>query len=589
MNKKKYKDLSYNMRQINDLKDMLDSSAVIHSDRTAYLIKEKAGTDYIPVKFWQLKEDVDSLGTALCAMGMAGRKIALIGENSYHWVVTYMATINGTGVIVPIDKELPPGEIESLMNRAGVSVIVYSGKLAKETKEVIQNIEGIECRICMDQDAPQCQEGFYTWDEVAERGRSLIKTGDRSFVDAVIDREAMCTLLFTSGTMGYAKGVMLSHKNISSNVYNLSKYIYIRQPGVGLSVLPMHHTYEMTCHILTAIYQGVCVAICEGLKHIAKNLTESQTTVMLGVPLVFESMHRKIFKQAGAAGKGNNLKFAIAVSKKFKLYNNQKLIRKLFADIHKAAGGHIELFVAGGAAIDPRVIEDFQAMGFPMIQGYGMTENAPIIAVNRDSCSKASSVGYPMPGTEIRIEDPDDGGIGEIICRGPSVMLGYYDDPEQTAETLRDGWLYTGDYGYFDDDGMLYISGRKKNVIVTKNGKNIFPEEVEYYLCKSDYILEAIVYGIQDQESGATVVSADIYPDFERIKEQYGRMEEQDLRKFMKSTVEQVNDTMSMYKRVKRFEIRYTEFEKTTTKKIKRINRSGIDGYSNCKSQSEGK
>lgn len=571
MNKKKYKNLLYNMREINHLKDMLDSSAAMYSDRTAYMIKDNNGGDYKPIKFWQFKEDVDSLGTAFCAMGLKGRKIAVIGENSYNWVVTYMATVNGTGVIVPLDKELPPEEIESLLIRAEVSAIVYSGTLEKTLTEIVKNIKGIDYRISMDHGIEDIEGGPISWEAVKEKGRALIKSGDRAFIQADIDPEAMCTLLFTSGTMGYAKGVMLSHKNISSNVYNLSKYVYIRYPGAGLSVLPMHHTYEMTCHILTAIYQGVCVAICEGLKHIAKNMNEAEATVMLGVPLVFESMHKKILKQADAAGKANNLKFAMAVSNKFKLYNNQKLIKKIFADLHRATGGHIGLFISGGAAIDPKVVEDFQSMGFPMIQGYGMTENAPIIAVNRDCCSKPSSVGYPMPGTEIRIEDPDERGIGEIVCRGPSAMLGYYNDPDETAKVLRAGWLYTGDYGYFDGDGMLYISGRKKNVIVTKSGENIFPEEVEYYLCRSDYILEALVHGVQDRENGAVVVSAEIYPDMARVKEDFGDMEEPDLRIFMKAIIERANDEMPQYKRVKRFGIRNSEFEKTTTKKIKRF------------------
>lgn len=568
------------MREIKDLKDLMDTSALIYSDQPAYLVKKQAGGEYEPVKFWQFKEDVDSLGTAFCSMGLKGKRIAVIGENSYEWVVTYMATVNGTGTIVPLDKELPPEELAGLLKRAEVSAVVYSMKSSKNLDEIINGCEGIEYRICMN-DNPGHQDlqedGILLWEDIREQGRTLIRSGDQTFTDAVIDPDALCSLLFTSGTMGYAKGVMLSHRNIASNVYNMSKYVYIREPGIGLSLLPMHHTYEMTCHILTAMYQGVCVAICEGLKHIAKNMTESGTTVMLGVPLVFESMHKKIFKQADAAGKGNNLRLAISASKRLKLYNNQKLARSIFADIHKATGGHIGLLISGGAGIDPNVVEDFQAMGFPMIQGYGMTENAPIIAVNRDCCSKPASVGFPMPGTDIRIIDPDESGIGEIACRGPSVMLGYYNDPEETAAVLKNGWLYTGDYGYFDKDGMLYISGRKKNVIVTKNGKNIFPEEVEYYLCKSDYIQEALVHGVLDQDSGATIVKAEIYPNFEKITEEFGQIGQGELTVFLKGVIEKINEKMPPYKRVKRFGIRYTEFEKTTTKKIKRINNSRTD------------
>lgn len=230
----------------------------------------------------------------------------------------------------------------------------------------------------------------------------------------------------------------------------------------------------------------------------------------------------------------------------------------------------MNLFIAGGAAINPDVIRDYEAMGIPMIQGYGMTENAPIIAVNRDRCSKADSVGKPMPGTEVRIADPDKDGVGEIICRGPSVMIGYYNDPEATAQVLKDGWLYTGDLGYFDEEGFLYVCGRKKNVIVTKNGKNIFPEEVEYYLMLSKYIEEVIVYGTTDSRSGDTIIRADIFPDFAAIAEDKGQLSEEELKRFMKTVIDDTNEQMPLYKRVKRFSIRQEEFEKTTTRKIKR-------------------
>ena len=398
----------------------------------------------------------------------------------------------------------------------------------------------------------------------------LLYTSDRRFLDAPIDREAMCTLLFTSGTTGLAKGVMLSHKNITANVYNMSKYVKIREPGIGLSVLPMHHSYEMTCHIFTGCYQGMCIAICEGLKYIQKNMKESKATVMLGVPLIFETMHKKVWKQAENSGKAEAMKKLIHVSKKLKLYNNQKLIRKLFSQLHQSIGNNMSLFIAGGAASNPDVIRDYEAMGVPMIQGYGMTENAPIIAVNRDCYSKADSVGKPMPGTEVKILDPDPDGVGEIICRGPSVMIGYYNDPQATAAVLRDGWLYTGDYGRLDEEGFLYICGRKKNVIVTKNGKNIFPEEVEYYLQQSKYIEEVVVYGTEDKRTGDLIIRAEIFPDFAAIEEDLGEMSEEGIKDFMKTVVDEANEQMPLYKRVKRFHIRQEEFEKTTTRKIKR-------------------
>ena len=307
--------------------------------------------------------------------------------------------------------------------------------------------------------------------------------------------------------------------------------------------------------MFTSIYEGCCVAICEVLKYIVKNMAESKATVMLGVPLIFESMHKKVWKKAEESGKADKMRAAVQLSKTLNKFNI-KSTKKLFKAVHQAMGGNMKLLISGAAAIDPAVVEDFNAMGFTMIQGYGMTENAPIISVNKDRYYKPASVGLPMPGTEIKIIDVDENGIGEIICRGDSVMLGYYNDEEETKKVLMDGWLHTGDYGYFDKDGFLYISGRKKNVIVTKNGKNIFPEEVEFYLNKSDYIQEVVVWGTDDERSGDTVVCAEIFPDYGYVQEQHGKLSQEGLQKILKKVIDEVNENMPLYKRVKRFYIR---------------------------------
>ena len=291
-----------------------------------------------------------------------------------------------------------------------------------------------------------------------------------------------------------------------------------------LSILPVHHAYEMTCDIWTTFYQGKTIAICEGLRYIQKNMAEVHANVMLGVPLVFEKMYKGMFKQAEARGEGDKLRNAIALSKRLKLYNNKPVVKRMFKAIHQSFGGDMQKFVAGGAAIDPKVIEDFEAMGFTMIQGYGMSENAPIIAVNQDRYSKAESVGLPMPHTEVRIINSDEDGVGEIICKGPSVMLGYYENPEATEEVLHNGWLYTGDLGYMDEKGYLYITGRKKTVIVTKGGKNIFPEEVEAVLLEDELIQEVLVHGVTDDRVGNVMITADIYPNYKLLKEQKGEM-----------------------------------------------------------------
>ena len=567
MNSKKYRDVVYQMRYINDLRDMVQSSAELYGDKTSFLVKDKPRGEYRPVTFNQLKDDIDHFGTKLVAMGLKDKKVAIIGENSYKWVVTYLAVANGTGVVVPLDKELTGIEIRNLLERANVDAIVFSGKMKKKLLAEIESVGGIDIKI--DMDAKEAEEGILMWDGLLKEGKELLEGGDKRFVEAVIDREAMCTLLFTSGTTGQSKGVMLSHKNISANVYNMSKYVNIRRGG-GLSVLPMHHTYELTCHVFTAIYQGVFVAICEGLRYIQPNLKESGASVMLGVPIVFETMHKKVWKQAEASGAADKMKKMMALSRNTKMFNKPKVMRKVFDKIHSSLGGNIDLFIAGGAAINPDVIRDYEALGIPMIQGYGMTENAPIIAVNKDYYSKADSVGMPLPGTEVKIIDQDEEGVGEIIVKGPSVMIGYYDNPEATAEVLKDGWLYTGDYGRFDEEGFLYLCGRKKFVIVTKNGKNIFPEEIEALLVEEPFIEEVLVYGTVDKSDGDVIVRAEVYPNYDAIKEQLGDITEDGIKDAIKACIENVNDKMPTYKRVKRFKLREEEFEKTSTRKIKR-------------------
>ena len=521
------------------------------------------------MKYKEFKTDIDRLGTFFAESGLKGKKIAIIGENSYKWVVTYLAAVNGMCIAVPLDRELPSHEIHNLLARAEVDAIVFSNKVEDNTLDALEGIRGVNIKIKMD--GKTIEDEVQSWESVMEKGRTFLEKGSRAFLDTKIDEDAMCALIFTSGTTGMAKGVMLSHKNISANVYNMSKYVKIKDPGVGLSVLPMHHTYELTCHIFTGLYQGMTLAICEGLRHIQQNLKESKATVMVAVPAVFETMHKKVWKQAEATGAASKMSRMMKLSAKLKLFNNIELMRKIFAKIHSALGNNVELFITGGAAINPQVIRDYEALGIPMIQGYGMTENAPIIAVNRDCYSKADSVGKPMPGTEVKIIDPDEDGVGEIICKGPSVMIGYYKNPEATAEVLKDGWLYTGDFGRLDSEGFLYICGRKKNVIVTKNGKNIFPEEIEYLLQEQPFIEEVIVYGIVDKKSGDTIVKAEIYPNFDALYEKFGdKISDEELNKIIKDEVEIVNDKMSAYKRVKRIKLRDIEFEKTTTRKIKR-------------------
>lgn len=568
MNNKKYDGVYYPVREIKDLRDMVTSSVKLYGEAAAYLQKDKPGGTFRPISYRRFFDEMEALGTRLVDLGLSGKKVAVVGESCYQWILTYFAVVCGVGVIVPLDKNLPVDEMKNLLKRSGAAALVYTKRSEKGLKPLLEEDLGLEYRISIGEDAHT--EKALSFYQLIEEGEHLLKEGIRDYVDADIDPEQMATLMFTSGTTGMAKGVMLSHKNIVANVYNMSKQVHMSPGHKALSILPIHHAYEFTCDICTVFYQGCTAAICEGIKYIQKNMIEVQADLMLGVPLVFEKMYKGMWKQAESRGEAEKLRRAIDLSRKMKLYQNPKLMKKLFKAIHQNFGNHMQLMIVGGAAADPKVIEDFEAMGLPMIQGYGMSECAPIIAVNSDRYSKAASVGKPMPGTQVKIVEPDEDGIGEVACKGPSVMMGYYDNPEATAEVLRDGWLYTGDLGYLDEEGFLYLTGRKKTVIVTKGGKNIFPEEVEAVLLENELIQEVVVYGKTDEKVGNVMVSADIFPNYDLLRAQKGEMNGSEVYHFFKGVIDETNKKMPPYKAIKRINIREKEFNKTTTGKIKR-------------------
>lgn len=568
MNHKKYDGVYYPVREVTDLKDMIIKSTELYKERTAYLQKDKPGGTFQPVTYGRFRDEMDALGTRLLELGLSGKKIAVIGESCYQWILSYFAVVCGVGVIVPLDKNLPPEEIKNLIRRSGASALIYTKRSEKNIKGLFDERFDLKYFISIGQE--EHDGDVLSLKKLIQEGERLLKEGIRDYVDAEIKPDDLATLMYTSGTTGMSKGVMLSHKNIVSNVYSMSKLVNVPEGTITLSILPIHHAYEFTCDICTVFYQGGTVAICEGIKYIQKNMIEVKANIVLGVPLVFEKMYKGMWKQAESRGEAEKLRKAIDLSKKMKLYNNSKLMKKLFKAIHQNFGNNIRLFIAGGAAIDPKVIEDFEAMGLPMIQGYGMSENAPIIAVNQDRYSKAASVGKPMPGTQVKIVDPDEDGIGEVVTKSDSVMLGYYDNEEATNQVLKDGWLYTGDLGYLDEEGFLYLTGRKKTVIVTKGGKNIFPEEVETVLMENELISEVLVYGAVDAKVGNVMVTADIFPNYQLLKEQKGEMNSSEIYHFFREVVDEANKRMPAYKAVKRINIREKEFDKTTTGKIKR-------------------
>lgn len=561
----------YDVRMVKSIKEVLDSSTELYSDRTAFLQKRKGGDKFEPITFKQFKTEVDALGTALIDLGLKGGRIAIISENRYDWVLSYMAVINGTGIVVPLDKELPENEIENLLIRSKADAVIFSGNLRSHITNISKHLDFIKYYIDIDGESEN-EDGFITLKSLVDKGLKRVEEGCMDFINAEIDPEEMNILLFTSATTDKSKAVMLCHRNITENLMAMSSMTNIVPSDIFLSVLPLHHTYENTCGFLCPFYRGAAVAFCEGLRHIPKNLQETKATVMLAVPLIHEAIYKRIWDQAAKDPKVlKKLKFGVKLSNFLKKLGID-ISRKLFAPIHNNLGGSMRLLISGAAGIDPEVSKGFRSFGILFIQGYGLTECSPIVALNRDVDYKDDAAGLLLPGLEIKIDQPGADGVGEICVKGPSVMMGYYEDPENTAKVLKDGWFFTGDLGYIDSAQFIYITGRKKNVIVTKNGKNIYPEEIETLLAKSPFIKECIVFGKDDPVYGDIVVSATIVPEQEAIQAEFGDHQptSEEVYDLIRKVVKEVNKSLVIYKYVKDFNLREEEFAKTTTKKIKR-------------------
>ena len=565
------KNFSYNkVRAINSLKELLDSSAMLFENKPAFLVKKTEESEYSPISYKQLKSDVDAIGTALLHLGLKDQNIALIAESRYEWAVAYLATVNGTGVIVPVDKELPQTEFENLLVRSKSAAVIFSDKYSGRASLAAEKFDFITHLINMDAD--EDLSNTLSFKKLILLGNALLTSGDRSFVDSTIDIQKMSILLFTSGTTETSKAAMLSHENLCKNIMATCSMVAILPSDIFLSVLPLHHTYEATCGMLCPLYSGSTIAYCEGLRYITKNMQESKATVMLGVPLIFEAIYKRIWSQTlKTPGMNKKFKFGMSLSNLLRTFGIN-LTQKLFAPIHQNFGKHMRLFVSGAAAIDPVVAKGFRSIGILFLQGYGLTECSPIVTLNRDVDFKDAAAGISLLNLDVKIDSPNPDGVGAITVKGPSVMLGYYNDPASTAKVLKNDVFYTGDMGYMDRDGFIYITGRKKNVIVTKNGKNIYPEEIELLLNRSKYILESIVYGKDDPQSGDVMLAATIVPDMEIIKDEHGALIESDefVNGLIKNEVKLVNGMTVGYKFIKKFDLQYTEFCKTTTKKIKR-------------------
>ena len=568
-------------RPITDLKHMLNTSVELYGDNVAFRQRFEKDKPFREITYREALDTVNGLGTALIAHGLKGKRISVIGENCYQWATSYLAAVCGTGVVVPLDKELSAEELKQLIIEADVSAVLFAKKYEKMFKEMMASGDtGLEMLVNFSP-ADECGEGVFSWESLVEEGKKLVESGDRSFIDAEIYADEMSVLLFTSGTTGIAKGVMLSHRNICEDLMSAPTILNVNTWDIFFSVLPVHHTYECTCGFLMPLYKGASIAYCEGLKYIVKNLAEVQPTMILAVPLIFESLYNNIMKSVRKQGKEGLVRKVLAlnkVTKKIGLDLNKLLLK----DILKVFGGRMRVLISGGAAIDPAILQFFNDLGFISVQGYGLTECAPMAALNPDNHKymRNSSVGHILPGMEVKIEDKNEDGVGEICLKGPNVMMGYYNMPEETAKVIKDGWFHTGDLGYVDDEDFIYITGRKKNVIITANGKNVFPEELEYYLGRSSMVSESMVWAQEDESGQDTVIVATIKPDMEEVETAIGKeaaADAEQVEKLLWTEVDKINEGLPFFKKIKKITVRREEFEKTTGKKIKRFVESNKD------------
>jgi long-chain acyl-CoA synthetase len=559
-----------NIRPIMDIKHMLETSAELYPDNVVFMDKEVRGGIYENTTYMEVLEKVNGLGTALIAHGLKDKKIAVIGENSNRWGISYLAVVCGVGVVVPLDKELLASELNKLVIDAEVACVIYDQKYEEDFMKMKDSGQ-TNIRVLVNMDIDCNTEKAYSFNEMIREGTKFISEGNRDFLDAQIIRDEMSIILFTSGTTGVSKGVMLSHGNIAEELMTAPTLLEVKETDVFFSILPMHHTYECTCGFLLPLYKGSAIAYCEGLKYIVKNLSEARPTMLLAVPLILESLYKKIWQNAKKSGKDKMLKKVIAVNAKTKKIGID-LAPVFMKKITDLFGGRMRMIICGGAAINPDILQGINDFGITALQGYGLTECAPICALNPDKFFKNNSLGYVPPGFQAKIIDKDpETGIGEICVKGGNVMLGYYKMPEESAKVLVDGWLHTGDLGYLDADNYIYLTGRIKNVIITKNGKNVYPEEIEYYLSNVPYIKECMVMGKESTESDDTLIVAVIFPDEEEVAEILGNNPDIKAQEFLIWTeINKINQGLPYFKRIKKVIIRTEEFEKTTGKKIKR-------------------
>ncbi len=559
--------------EIEDLKDMLEKTAVKNSTKTAFKVKNSNGK-IINKSYIDFKNDVQSLSTKLIEMGMQNQRIAVMGKNSYSWAISYLAATI-IGIVVPIDKEASKENVKEFLNVSNSKAIIADDKYLNEIFEFKSELKNETMLIDM-----QNTSKYTNLSDLIADGKKLIDDGNSEYENIKINPDEMKILLFTSGTTGNSKAVMLSHKNICSNIVSIASIVKVDNSTRVLSILPLHHTYECTIGYLLVVYGGGTICYCEGLRYITKNIQEYQPTFILCVPLLLENVYKKVIKTLKSSLPEKYTKDESKIIDKLPFYLKGIVKNK----VKKSLGGKIKTFIVGAAAIKPDLVEAFFKLGIKVLQGYGLTECSPLVAGNNDFYYKAASCGMPIPNVEYKIDNPNDEGVGEIIVKGPNVMLGYYENEEATKNVLKDGWFHTGDLGYVDDEEFLYISGRSKNMILTKNGENIYPEEIENILNDDDLIEESLVIGTSNGKDDVQV-KAKIFPNIEAIKEYLGNKfpTKEEISKILNEAVKKANAKLPNFKHIKSFKIMDEDFERTTTNKVKRFGKNVEDDDSKDK------
>ena len=563
----KYSNNLYHAQEFNNIKEIIYNSVEQYSKNIAFVIKhtENKKVEYENITYKQLLEDINKLGTAVYSLGFKGKRIAVIGRNSYEWAIAHLSNLLGGNVSVPLDKDLQYDELENSLIRSKADMIFFDKKYEEKISQIKEkNNTNLKEYVCFEE-----AEGFKNISELLKIGNEEINSGETDFINAKIDENEMAILLFTSGTTSKSKAVMLSQKNIASNVYAMQCVEAIYSTDTNIAFLPFHHIFGSTCMVVMLAY-GVRTVFPDGLRYIKKNLNEYGVSVFVGVPVLVEAIYKTIMKEVQKQGKTKLVNIATKISN-FLLKLHIDIRRILFKSIINELGGKIRFVISGGAPADSKIAKGFNDLGIEVVQGYGLTETSPVIAAENKKCMKVGTVGIPMLNVKLEIENPDENGIGEIRVKGPNVMLGYYENEEATKEVLKDGWFYTGDLGYLDKNGCLAITGRSKNLIVLKNGKKVFPEELETLVNRLELVEECMVYGMPDEKDKNDVkLSIKIVYNKEIVKEKYSDKTEEELYKIIWNEIKEINKTLPRYKYIKGMILTDEELIKTTTKKVKR-------------------